>query len=197
MDGWSLSGIFNWHSGFPWTPIYTNIDGNNICSITFTTPVAERRMARSSSSVRDLRRGGDQLVHQHVRKTERELYGDHHHRWPNCGRTLLHGSPLHAMHTSPPCACPIPEPPGVGRNSFRGPRYIDVDATISKSFGLPKMKVLGEGARMEFRANVYNLFNNLNMDPTQMDNVITDPYFGNPKAALGSRSMELQARFSF
>jgi hypothetical protein len=96
-----------------------------------------------------------------------------------------------------PETCPIPEAPGLGRNSFRGPRYIDVDATISKSFGLPHIPVLGENAQFEFRANVYNLFNNLNMNPTQMDNIVTDQYFGSAKKALGSRTMELQARFSF
>ena len=74
---------------------------------------------------------------------------------------------------------------------------MDVDATISKSFGLPHIPVLGENAQFEFRANVYNLFNNLNMNPTQMDNIITDQYFGSAKQAPGSRTMELQARFSF
>jgi hypothetical protein len=81
------------------------------------------------------------------------------------------------------------------RNSFRGPRYRDIDATLSKSFGLPKMPVLGENANFEFRANFYNLFNNLNL--TSVDNTITDPHFGQATNALGGRTIELQARFSF
>ena len=30
--GWSLSGIFNIHSGFPWTPVYFSTVGNLYCS---------------------------------------------------------------------------------------------------------------------------------------------------------------------
>src|ERR1019366_10788219 len=29
--GWSLSGIFNWHSGFPWNPIVSVVGGNLYC----------------------------------------------------------------------------------------------------------------------------------------------------------------------
>jgi hypothetical protein len=57
------------------------------------------------------------------------------------------------------------------------------------------MKVLGERARFEFRANLYNIFNNLNL--TTIDNVVTDSHFGGAQQALGARIMELQARFSF
>ena len=81
------------------------------------------------------------------------------------------------------------------RNFFRGPRYRDVDATLSKSFGLPNTKVLGENAKLEIRANFYNLFNNLNL--TNMDTTITDPYFGSAQDALAGRTIEMQARFSF
>lgn len=81
------------------------------------------------------------------------------------------------------------------RNSFWGPGYKEVDATLSKSFGLPKMPVLGENAAFEFRANVYNLFNNLNL--TSIDSTVGDTQFGMATAALGGRTIELQARFSF
>jgi hypothetical protein len=70
-----------------------------------------------------------------------------------------------------------------------------VDATLSKSFGLPPMKVLGEGARLEFRANFYNLFNKLNLTNPQTD--IMNANFGEVQAALGARVIEMQARFSF
>jgi hypothetical protein len=100
---------------------------------------------------------------------------------------------------------PLPTPPGVERNAFRGPRYFDVDATLSKSFGLPKMRVLGEGARLEFRANFYNLFNNENLwninahiGDIQADGTVNpDPHFGQAQNGLGSRVIEMQARFSF
>jgi hypothetical protein len=90
---------------------------------------------------------------------------------------------------------PVPNAPGIARNAFRGANYFDVDATLSKSFGLPPMKVLGEGARLEFRANFYNLFNKLNLTNPQTD--IMNTHFGEAQAALGARVIEMQARFSF
>ena len=90
---------------------------------------------------------------------------------------------------------PIPTAPGIKRNTFYGPSYFDVDATLSKSFGLPSMRIIGENAKIEFRANFYNLFNKLNLWNVQ--NNIRDPHFGEAQQALGARTIELQARFSF
>ena len=90
---------------------------------------------------------------------------------------------------------PLPSAPGIQRNSYRGPGYFDVDATLSKSFGLPPMKVLGENAKLEFRANFYNLFNKLNLWNPQPD--ILSNHLGEAQSALGSRVIEMQARFNF
>ena len=59
----------------------------------------------------------------------------------------------------------IPQAPGVGRNSLVRPGYRDVDMTLAKNFGLPKLPVLGENAKFEFRVDAYNVFNNLNFNP--------------------------------
>jgi hypothetical protein len=90
---------------------------------------------------------------------------------------------------------PLPTAPGISRNFFTGPAYFDVDATLSKSFGLPSLKIIGENARIEFRANFYNLFNKLNL--TNIQNDIFNSHFGEAQRALGSRTIEMQARFSF
>jgi hypothetical protein len=64
---------------------------------------------------------------------------------------------------------------GVGRNSFRRPGFFGLDLSFQKSFGLPSIKVLGENARIEARADFFNVFNNLNL--TDMSNVIgSNPY---------------------
>ena len=185
VDGWSLSGIFNWHSGFPWTPIYTNIDGNNICSITYNTGCGAPN--GSLFQFRPLTYAGGAGSSQSISTFEKpngNFTGITTTGGPTAGAPYFTAPPYTQCTLPYPETCPIPEAPGVGRNSFRGPRYIDVDATISKSFGLPKMKVLGEGARMEFRANVYNLFNNLNLDPTQMDTSSPIRTLASAKAAL-------------
>ena len=83
---------------------------------------------------------------------------------------------------------------------------------MTKAFGLPKMPVLGDAARFEFRADVYNLFNKTNINTASMDDTIgsaapdgtitqVNSHFGEPNnfnnPALGSRTVQLQARFSF
>ncbi|HKQ77240.1 MAG TPA: carboxypeptidase-like regulatory domain-containing protein [Blastocatellia bacterium] len=104
-------------------------------------------------------------------------------------------------------------PPGIGRNSFRGPKYFNVDFSLMKQTRLPKL--LGEGARLELRANFFNIFNKLNLgsfnfgsnaatignfdagsssDPGRVNN---NPNFGKATTGLAGRVIELQARFSF
>ena len=83
------------------------------------------------------------------------------------------------------------------------PGYFDIDATLSKSFGIPKMRLIGENGRIEFRANFYNLFNRLNLNGNGqqysggIQAEITNSHFGESQSALGARIIELQARFSF
>ncbi|HZC43916.1 MAG TPA: hypothetical protein VE195_07060, partial [Acidobacteriaceae bacterium] len=109
-----------------------------------------------------------------------------------------------------PATAPAPTP-GIHRNSLNGPGYKDLDASLTKAFGLPKMPVLGDAARFEIRADAYNLFNTTNINTAGMDDTIgsaapdgtitsINAHFGLPgngNAALGSRTVQLQARFSF
>ena len=105
--------------------------------------------------------------------------------------------------TFPATGGAVPQAPGIGRNSLTGPGYKDVDATLSKSFGLPHARGIGENAQFEFRADAYNLFNNLNFKPGGASNSgsivdnIASPAFGQAMQALGSRTIDLLARFSF
>jgi hypothetical protein len=87
-------------------------------------------------------------------------------------------------------------PPGIGRNSFRGPRYFAVDMSLGKRTGLPN--ILGEGAFLEVKANFFNAFNNLNLAPFGFFSPTVDsPDFGRARSALAGRVVELQARFNF
>ena len=88
-------------------------------------------------------------------------------------------------------------PPGIGRNSFPGPEYRDVDLNLAKAFGLPKMRVLGENAKIEIKANMLNAFNLLNINPSTISTNIANANLGQASSALGSRIIDFQARFSF
>ncbi len=94
-----------------------------------------------------------------------------------------------------------PGPPGIGRNSFRGARYFSVDFNLVKQTGLPKFLRLREGANLDLRANLFNAFNKLNLEPfrffspgTFIENGL---FFGRSTRGLAGRVVELQARLSF
>ena len=202
--GWSLSGILNAHSGFPWTPFYglSEIDngyepvfnfgqfsqgGSADAGSSNTTPAALLPAAYAGGFKPNFRSNANIDATSFFTPP-----------------TMVPGTLFTCLFPNPdPTVCPqgqqgygpLPTPPGIKRNSFHGPGYFDVDATLSKSFGLPAMKVLGEGARVEFRANFYNLFNKLNLYNPQPD--IMNAHFGEAQTALGSRVIEMQARFSF
>ena len=84
----------------------------------------------------------------------------------------------------------------MARNTFTGPQYQDVDVSLAKGINIPEMRVIGNNAKLEFRADTYNLFNLTNLTPTPTTS-ITSTSFGANTSALGSRTIELQARFSF
>jgi hypothetical protein len=88
--------------------------------------------------------------------------------------------------------------PGIGRNSFRGPRYFDVDMSASKKFSLSSL--LGEGKDFEIKANFFNVFNLLNLQPFNFNSPSTkvqDALFGRAEKGLAGRVVEIQGRFSF
>ena len=59
------------------------------------------------------------------------------------------------------------------------------------------MRVLGESARIEFKANMFNVLNLLNINPNSLSTNIANSGLGRAGSALGSRTIDLQARFSF
>jgi hypothetical protein len=70
--------------------------------------------------------------------------------------------------------------------------------TLSKRTGLPA--IFGEGAYFEVKANVYNLFNTLNLIPFTFgsaNTIVSDPHFGQSPGGLAGRVVEFQGRFSF
>jgi hypothetical protein len=191
--GWTVTGIFNAHTGFPWTPYYNvQVQGvPNACSLVYVNSgyCTVRPTAFLGGAGSDFSNAGFEPTSTNFR------------------------NPSTSYFTAPNLTSPgIPPLPGVARNSFRGPRYSSVDATLGKAFGLPRMRVLGENARLDLRANFYNLFNQLNLTPLGPQNIgtivvnratgtqtVTSPNgtFGVANNALAGRIIEAQVRFSF
>ena len=187
IGGWSLSGIMNAHTGFPYSPVY-----HIACDAIYAGSCGGG--------------GTDALLPAAYLGGASSNHGTDTFKQPN--GAFANGGPAYFTQPSftpgpsfatvvadPSTAGPIPGAPGIGRNAFRGPRYFDVDMTLSKSFGLPNMKVIGENGKFEIRANFFNLFNKLNL--TNIQTNITDAHFGTAQNALGGRTIEMQARFSF
>jgi hypothetical protein len=191
--GWSISGFFIIHGGFPWTPL-VNITGGNqycgTCGYTQLFPAAFTAKPGTSTS-------------NDAFKTVANS------NFPN-GPFAYFAAPTYTPYPNPQdYGSGLPEAPGVRRNSLVGPGYKDVDMMLSKGFGLPRLPVLGENARLEFDVDAYNIFNNLNFNPGSISNTIgtassTGAYtgtqngiFGTATNALAARVVTLGARFEF
>jgi hypothetical protein len=182
--GWSLSGILNLHSGFPWTPVADVTGGSLYCGTCNYGQILPVYLGGAGTST-----SNDQF------KTGSNF--------ANGGGLAFFSVPAFTAFAGSNFGSSNPGP-GIRRNSFTGPGYRDVDMTISKAFGLPKLPILGESAKFEFRMDAYNIFNNLNFNPgtisangTGISNNINSPNFGQETAALAGRVVTLGARFSF
>ena len=66
-----------------------------------------------------------------------------------------------------------------GRNTFRGPRYFNVDMSFIKSVKIPWAG--GDSANVQFRIESFNLFNTTNLDLPIAN--LSDPLFGRSVSA--------------
>ncbi len=186
-DGWSLSGIYNMHSGFPFTANYNT--GNNLYY--------------SSSNYNTLRPAAYNGGANNIRSNEAYKNGEPNLNFP-LNNNLTSSATTSPYFTNPATGIPaagaaytLPTLPGVSRNSFTGPGYLDFDATLTKTFYLPKARVIGENAGLEIRADAFNLFNNTNLNSGSMVTNYLLNNFGQAQNALSGRIVNLQARFNF
>lgn len=185
--GWSISGIFNWHSGFPWSPfVSTTTQGSLYCSTCgYSTllPGAYLGGAGDSTSLDAFKQPAG---------------GGPSSNYPNGGAAYFSVPTYTTYSCNPDCyGTSVPQSPGVGRNSLTMPGYKSVDMTLAKGFGLPNMPVLGENAKIEFRIDAFNLFNNMNFNENAISNNINNSNFGTISGSLSGRVISMGARFSF
>ena len=78
-----------------------------------------------------------------------------------------------------------------GRNSLTGPSLFDTDMSLAKNFSfLPR-----EGSKIQFRADVFNLFNNVPFNnPTTS---LASSVFGKITSAGNARQIQLALRLDF
>lgn len=167
FGGWQIDGILSAHTGFPWTP-HTGQCVRAPGSQDFICPSRPPRYF-----------GGA------LEDTDNNAFIRPGGNFPGGG--------LVYFDQNNPAGTLLP---GIGRNSFRGPRYFSVDMSLGKRTGLPA--ALGEASFLEVKANFFNIFNNLNLAPFGFFSPnIDSPDFGRARSALAGRVVEFQARFNF
>ena len=173
LGGWQLNGIVTYHTGFPWTPVIGNCPSSNRKIICPARPTAYFGNAGTDTSNEAFITGSN-------------FTNDGLGNFSNIGATGAPGTPVAGLL------------PGIGRNSFRGPRYFNIDMAVAKRFGMPSF--LGEGAFFEIKANFFNIFNILNLQPFGFNTSSTNignPNFGIAERGLAGRVVEIQGRFNF
>ena len=188
VGGWHIDGTFQYHSGFPWSPVTTN-DCPPI-PIVGAAPCPQLATAQYMAGSSDL--SNDNFIHGGI--------------FPNALQTVTCGTNTFTVNQYfQPTTCtgnsidqPPTGPPFFHRNSLRGPNYQTVDLALGKTFGLPWIG--GERSQLDFRANMYNAFNRLNLIPFGYNSSATalnSNTFGQPTGALAGRVIDFQLRFTF
>ncbi len=195
---WSLSGIWNLDSGFPWNPVYSTVGPLycSSCGYSALRPAAYLGGAGASTA--------NTVFEGKAPGGTNPNYGGN--------GTKYFAPPSFTAGPAFPAAVPGP-PPGIHRNSLNGPGYNDFDSSLTKAFGLPNNKVLGEAASISIRADAYNLFNKTNINGSSIDDTLgsvaangsvtsANSDFGTAggnggSGALASRTVQLQVRFNF
>jgi Carboxypeptidase regulatory-like domain len=180
FGGWRISGILTKRTGFPFTPV---VGG---CTSTPGGPELCPVRPQGYTGPSDIDTSNDAFI--------------------NGTNFPGGGAPFFVVFKQ---ADGSVAPPGIGRNSFRGPNYFNVDFSLVKETRMPK--ILGEGANLELRANFFNVFNKLNLgsfnfasnavrigDFDADKNIVNNNSdFGKANTGLAGRVVELQARFRF
>jgi hypothetical protein len=191
--GWSLSGIATFHTGYGWTPVYTAPHQIycNSCNYGFQSLRPTYLGGASRNTSNGAFKTGSDFPNPGTANngTNQNQFLDNYFQVPDYTNAIADNPGQSATNFIPA--------PGIDRNSFPGPGYRDVDLNIAKAFGLPNMRLLGENARFEIKANVLNAFNLLNINPTSLSTNIANSNLSQASSALGSRVIDFQARFSF
>lgn len=108
------------------------------------------------------------------------------------------GTPFNIVTGSDPFGDTVSRPPGVTRNTGRGPGSVQVDLRLTKVFSLQG----ASGAEhhhsrrnIELSMDAFNAFNHTNI--TGVVGVVSSPLFGQGDAAGSARTIQLSAKYSF
>ena len=190
LNGFNISGIYNLHTGFPWTP-------------TANYGVSAYYQQANASTLRPTSYNGNAGHDTSNKAFMGTTVSKNFTGGPQNYFGVYDQNTIKNSSTSFPT--PITFYPGLARNSFTGPHYQGLDATVTKAFGIPN-HYLGERTGVEFRVDAFNVLNITNLSPSINSQVQTvtngaitsnNPNFGLSSAGLAGRQVQIQARLSF
>ncbi|NDQ56106.1 MAG: TonB-dependent receptor [Acidipila sp.] len=174
LGGWTVGGVLDRHSGLPFTAL-----------IGACNPSNDRNGDSYCPDMPQVYTGG-KIPYPTKQQWQNGVFPNPAASFPGASNPPAPGT------FGPGCHC---------RNIFTGPGYFDVDFSFGKNFKFPGTRMLGERAGLELRANLFNAFNILNLEPLAPASSPTDitntGQFGRPLDGLSGRVIEFQARFSF
>jgi hypothetical protein len=165
VSGWQVNGVFQYHTGFPWTPVTgvpTVAVVQSAATIAPTRPTAYFGGAHNSCSNSAYINGTN---------------------FPNGGKSYFQIG--------------TPGAPGIGRNSWNGPCYLNTDLSAAK---MQAVNVFGHETQLRFQANFYNAFNKTNLAPILFGTnnaTVENSLFGLAPAADAGRVIDFFVRVDF
>jgi hypothetical protein len=165
LSGWQVNGIFQYHTGFPWTPVTGQ---PSVAVVTSAATIAPTRpLAYFGGASNSCSNGA------YINGTN----------FPNGGKNyFLIGKP---------------GPPGIGRNSWNGPCYMNTDLSAAKQ---QPFSIGGREISARFQANFYNVFNKTNLQPILFGTAnatIENTLFGLSPGADAGRVIDFFVRIDF
>ena len=166
--GWSLSPIVSWRSGFP-LDVYAN-------------------MSRSRTRVGPSGAGDPNLVRADL-VAPIQIFDPKSHPATNGGGQYFDSASFDNSQFDPNTVRPDDPYGTYSRNSFSGPGRFNADLSLSK------LTAITERVGFEFRADFFNLFNNVQFANPSTN--IDDPSFGTITDTYQPRIIQLSGRIRF
>ncbi|MDQ2833498.1 MAG: hypothetical protein M3Y50_07070, partial [Acidobacteriota bacterium] len=185
-NGWQINGIFTAHSGFPYTPVTYNLQTTGVQGAAVVGPTRPLGILSAAGPI------GNSCSNSAF------ISGSN---FSNRGPLGTAGGSNY-FDTTKPTLAPGQNyvyVPGIGRNSFVGPCYRDIDMSLAKQV---EFEAMDHTATLRFQANFFNTFNFLNLQPIQNGNAdpaanIQNKDFGKADNADAGRQIEFLLRLNF